>query len=163
MAKKLDMSAVSLNTTSRKGKSGTRVKSSASMISRYASVVPISENIKFNQFIDALFGSKMTNDDIKQEIKAFVEVLETNYNETISDLKLQIERLQKKLRKAKGDKANTQIEKTEFEALFVECIEDVRKEIMKRRLKNEIAARNRKNLSVDASPVAAVNLTSKKA
>jgi len=29
-------------------------------------------------------------------------------------------------------------EKSELEGLFVECIEEVRKEIMKRRLKNEI-------------------------
>jgi len=38
-----------------------------------------------------------------------------------------------------------------MEAIFVECIEDVRKEILKRRLKNEMAARKREgklNLSL---------------
>lgn len=33
---------------------------------------------------------------------------------------------------------NITIEKNDLEALFVDCIEDVRKDIMKRRLKNEI-------------------------
>ena len=47
------------------------------------------------------------------------------------------------LRNVKSERANTQIEKTEFEAIFVECIEDVRKEIMKRRLKNEIHSKKK--------------------
>jgi len=33
---------------------------------------------------------------------------------------------------------NDTVEKSELESLFVECIEEVRKDIMKRRLKNEI-------------------------
>jgi len=37
-----------------------------------------------------------------------------------------------------GEKVNTTVEKNDLEALFVDCIEDVRKDIMKRRLKNEI-------------------------
>lgn len=37
-----------------------------------------------------------------------------------------------------ADKVNENTEKNELEGLFVECIEEVRKDIMKRRLKNEI-------------------------
>ena len=77
------------------------------------------------------------------EVKAYFNVIETNYNETIRDLKAQVERLQKKLRLVRSENANKQIEKTEVEAIFVECIEDVRKEIMKRRLKNEIVSRKK--------------------
>ncbi len=112
---------------------------SKSMVSRYAHIP--TENLKFQQFIDALFASKMTRDDIKDEIKGYVSALETNYNDTIRQLKRDIERLQKKAQKLKTDRANEQTEKTEFEAIFVECIEDVRKEIMKRRLKSEMVAR----------------------
>jgi hypothetical protein len=43
--------------------------------------------LKFEQFIEALFTSKMNAFDIKDEIKAYVTVLETNYNETIKDLR----------------------------------------------------------------------------
>jgi FAD/FMN-containing dehydrogenase len=51
--------------------------------------------------------------------------------------------LQKQVRKVRSQNANGQIEKTEIEAIFVECIEDVRKEIMKRRLKNEVVSRKK--------------------
>ena len=34
-------------------------------------------------------------------------------------------------------------QKNDIESLFVDCIEEVRKDIMKRRLKNEIAARKK--------------------
>ena len=35
------------------------------------------------------------------------------------------------------------MEKTELEQLFVKCVEDVRKDIIKRRLKAEVSARKR--------------------
>jgi len=38
----------------------------------------------------------------------------------------------------KGDKINEVTEKNELESLFIECIEDVRRDIMKRRLKSEV-------------------------
>jgi len=42
------------------------------------------------------------------------------------------------VRKVNSDKVNITTEKNELEGLFVDCIEEVRKDIMKRRLKNEI-------------------------
>ena len=51
---------------------------------------------------------------------------------------LEIEREKNKLRKQQSDKVNVSSEKNELESLFVDAIEEVRKDIMKRRLKNEI-------------------------
>ena len=42
------------------------------------------------------------------------------------------------MRKVQAEKVNVNTEKNELESLFVDCIEEVRKDIMKRRLKNEI-------------------------
>lgn len=42
------------------------------------------------------------------------------------------------MRKFHAEKVNGHTEKNELESLFVDCIEEVRKDIMKRRLKNEI-------------------------
>jgi len=53
-------------------------------------------------------------------------------------LKLVIDREKNKIRKVVADKVNDNTEKNELESLFVDCIEEVRKDIMKRRLKNEI-------------------------
>jgi hypothetical protein len=64
--------------------------------------------------------------------------LETNYNDTIRDLKDFIKKEETRNKKLYFEKVNDTVEKSELESLFVECIEEVRKDIMKRRLKNEI-------------------------
>lgn len=43
---------------------------------------------------------------MRDEVKAYVGVLETNYTDTIRDLKTQVESLLKKLQKVKSEKAN---------------------------------------------------------
>ncbi len=73
-----------------------------------------------------------------EEIKKYVQALETNYTEAIKELRSQIDREKLKNKKVQADKVNETTEKNELEGLFVDCIEEVRKDIMKRRLKNEI-------------------------
>ena len=46
-------------------------------------------------------------------------------------------------KKVTADRINMSTERNELESLFIECIEEVRKEIMKRRLKNEIYNRKK--------------------
>lgn len=62
-----------------------------SAASRYAHIP--TENLKFGSFLDALFASKMTRNDMKEEVKGYVTALETNYMDTINNLKREIERL----------------------------------------------------------------------
>ena len=57
-----------------------------SPVSRYRHIP--TENIKFSKFLELLFKSKMSKDDIKEEIGKYVQVLETNYNDSIKELKL---------------------------------------------------------------------------
>jgi hypothetical protein len=83
----------------------------------------------------------MSDDDKKREAISYLEALETNYTQTIRDLRGQVDRLQMKLKLARSSKANTVVEKSEIESVFVESIEEVRKEIMKRRIKNEVNVR----------------------
>ena len=49
-----------------------------------------------------------------------------------------IEKEKGRIKKVQSDKINVYTEKNELETLLLTCIEDVRKDIMKRRLKNEI-------------------------
>lgn len=58
--------------------------------------------------------------------------------ETIRELKAAAERERMRVRKATAERVNEGTERNELERLFVDCIEEVRKDIMKRRLKNEI-------------------------
>jgi hypothetical protein len=105
--------------------------------SRYRLPMP-TENLKFGKFLDLVFKSKMSRDDVRDEIGKYVQALETNYMETIRELKSAAEREKTRARRVTADKVNENTEKNELEGLFVDCIEEVRKDIMKRRLKNEI-------------------------
>jgi hypothetical protein len=107
-----------------------------SPMSRYRHIP--TQNLKFSNFLDVIFKSKMDKEDVKGEINKYVEALETNYTDAIRDLKNVVEKEKTKFRKVTSDKVNENTEKNELESLFVDCIEEVRKDIMKRRLKNEI-------------------------
>jgi len=56
----------------------------------------------------------------------------------IKELRSFIDKEKLKHKKVQAEKVNENSEKNELEGLFVDCIEEVRKDIMKRRLKNEI-------------------------
>jgi hypothetical protein len=72
-------------------------------VSRYANIP--SENLKFGQFIDLIFKSKMQSDDIKEEVKKYVQAIETNYNDKIKDLNIASEKLQRRIKNINGQKA----------------------------------------------------------
>lgn len=104
--------------------------------------LPPTENPKFEQFLDLLLlDASLTPLQAKDEILKFVKALETNYSDSIRGLKERAERLQKKLRAAKSEKINEAQEKTDLEQLFVSCIEEVRREVMRRRFRAEVANR----------------------
>lgn len=56
--------------------------------SRYRFGMIPTENLKFGQFLDIIFNSRLTIDEIKQETRDYVQVLETNYTEKISSIKM---------------------------------------------------------------------------
>ena len=85
----------------------------------------------------------MPSGDVKEEIIKYVQALETSYTDAIRDLKTIIDREKKTAKKVVAEKINMSTERNELESLFIECIEEVRKEIMKRRLKNEIYTRKK--------------------
>ena len=85
----------------------------------------------------------MQTDEVKEEIVKYVQAMETSYTDAIRDLKAIIDKEKRNSKKVVADKINMSTERNELESLFIECIEEVRKEIMKRRLKNEIYNRKK--------------------
>ena len=85
----------------------------------------------------------MQTEEVKEEIIKYVQALETSYTDAIRDLKAIIDKEKRNSKKVVADKINMSTERNELESLFIECIEEVRKEIMKRRLKNEIYNRKK--------------------
>jgi len=50
------------------------------------------KNVKFEKFTELMFASGMHNEKIQEEVVKYVQALETNYCETIKDLKILIEK-----------------------------------------------------------------------
>ena len=99
--------------------------------------------MKFQEFIDIIFDSQMPKVETKSEIINYVQALETNYNQIIKEEKIKVEKLRKELRKEKSKTVNETLEKSDLENLFVECVEDVRRNVIKRRLKSEIIGKKK--------------------
>lgn len=68
----------------------------------------------------------------------YVEALESNYMKQIGDNRRKLDKMRRTAIKNEGMKINEAADKSELEQVFIDSIEEVRKEIMKRRLKNEI-------------------------
>ena len=81
--------------------------------------------------------------DVKDHIIKYVMALETNYNKLIRQFRDVIDKEKNNAKRFVSDETNARLERNELESLFVECIEEVRKEIMRRRLKNEIYTRKK--------------------
>jgi hypothetical protein len=62
--------------------------------------LPPTENHKFEQILDLLLGDtvKLGREEVKKELKTFVQALETNYTDTIRGLKERNEKLSRQIR-----------------------------------------------------------------
>jgi hypothetical protein len=74
--------------------------------------------------------------------------LETNYTDLIRGLKEKNEKLLRQVRQFSSNKASEVSEKSEMEHLFIDCIEEVRKEVMRRRFRNEVAQKRTGRLAL---------------
>ena len=124
------------------------------MPSRYRAGMIPTENLKFSQFLDIIYNSKLSFEEMKQETRDYVQILETNYTDKIRELQNELQQCKKSVQQEKNRNAVSNVEKSELETLFVNCIEHVRKEIIKRRLKAEVQARKKShkhNLSTSSN------------
>jgi hypothetical protein len=100
------------------------------------------QNVKFEKFVTTILTAsrlpKKQITDLKDEIIKYVQLLETSWSETVYDFRQMYEREKDSKRKIVNERASEVAQHNEFESLFVGCVEDVRKDIMKRRLKNEV-------------------------
>lgn len=119
----------------------TRRKTAKSPLSNYANIP--TQNIKYEAFIDMLFSANYDDEKKKKELKLYMKAVETRFNSICTELRQQVGRERKRRIKAESIKVNDATQKNELETIFVDCIEEVRKDIMKRRLKTEIQNKKR--------------------
>jgi hypothetical protein len=93
--------------------------------------------------LETLFSSKYSSDQKKEELKKYMQAVETRFTNISKDLRIKLEKERKKRIKTESVKVNEATTKNELETIFVDCIEEVRKDIMKRRLKTEIQNKKR--------------------
>jgi len=53
--------------------------SKTTQVSRYQQGTMPTSNLKIQQFMDIIFGSLMSPNEIKEEIRTYMQVLETSY------------------------------------------------------------------------------------
>jgi hypothetical protein len=85
------------------------------------------QNIKFEKFIETLMGSNLTKDEIAEEIILYNSALETNYNAKAREMRSRVLKERNKRINAEAKSINQVSSKNELEAIFLECIEEVRK------------------------------------
>ncbi len=83
-------------------------------------------------------ASPMSKDEIGDEIILYQQAMESSYNEKAREMRDWVDWERKKRIKAESKAVNEICDKNELETLFLDCIEEVRKQVMKRRLWNEV-------------------------
>lgn len=135
---KMSLDKSALSTTRNKS---TQRRTTRSPISHYH-MIP-TQNIKYEAFLDMLFSTNYDEDKKKHELVLYMQAVETRFTSICKELRLKLEKERKKRIKVESVKVNDATSKNELETIFVDCIEEVRKDIMKRRLKTEIQNKKR--------------------
>ena len=112
-------------------------------VSRYGKGNIPTDNLKFEQFLDILLNSGLDRDTIKNETRKYVQVMETNYNDKIRAMRDHSKKLEVEVKKNKTTGVNEVVQKKDLEQLFVDCVEDMRRNIIRRRLRAEINSRKK--------------------
>ena len=76
------------------------------------------ENLKFSQFMGIMLNSGMDKATIQEETCRYVQVLETNYNDKISVMKMANDKLKKEVKNQKAKGLDEILEKKDLEQLF---------------------------------------------
>lgn len=69
--------------------------------------------------------------------------METNYNDKIRAMRDHSKKLEVEVKKNKTQGVNEAVQKKDLEQLFVDCVEDMRRNIIRRRLRAEINTRKK--------------------
>ncbi|CDW88143.1 UNKNOWN [Stylonychia lemnae] len=111
---------------------------------------PLTQNKKFEEFLKDLNDIKIDQDRVKQEIINYVKVIESFYTQKLQNLR---QKFDKKIRASKisqSNKVSMHIERNELEKIFSNSIDEVKKQILKRKVKSETILNNKsKPMSLD--------------
>jgi len=112
---------------------------------------PMRSSLKKEQHLSIDFKNAIPVDEYRKVVQENAELKERElkYAETIRHLKNQIDQEKKNARSLRADKVNFMMQRNELEEFFLQCIEEVRKDIVKRKSLNQ--ATQKKNMLWSAS------------
>lgn len=80
---------------------------------------------------------------MKKEIINYMQVVESFYTDKLHKIKSNFEKQIKQIKKKQADQINPVVDRTELEKVFISALDELRKQILKRRLKQEIKLKNK--------------------
>lgn len=78
------------------------------------------QNIKYEVFLDTVFSSNYDDERKKQELKLYMQAVETRFNSNLKELRYKHEKERKKRIKVESVKVNDATNKNELETVFVD-------------------------------------------
>lgn len=99
---------------------------------------------KTGEIIEDLYSKFNSQGSFFFELEKFFNDLEVKYNDSIRHLKNSLEGEKKKIKQVTAQQSSTFFVKSDLENLFLECVEEVRKEISRRKAKNLVEQKYQK-------------------
>jgi len=86
--------------------------------------------------LEVLQKHKRKSKEFLEELERYMEAQESKFHESVKHYKSIIENEKKKIINLNAKKNNAFVQKSDLEGLFLECVEEVRKEVLRRRAKS---------------------------
>jgi len=86
--------------------------------------------------LEVLQKHKRKSKEFLEELERYMEAQESKFHESVKHYKSIIENEKKKIINLNAQKNNAFVQKSDLEGLFLECVEEVRKEVLRRRAKS---------------------------
>jgi hypothetical protein len=108
----------------------------SSMAPSNSTLPKFSPSSKTGEVIEEIFNKYFNQGTFLQELEKFFYDLEVKFNDSIRHLKTSLENEKKKVKQITAQQSSTFFVKSDLENLFLECVEEVRKDISRRKAKN---------------------------
>ena len=93
----------------------------------------IDYNIKFKAFANFLKNLNLSFEEIMEQIEGYIENLNKKYLAIYNNIKQQLEKEKNDSKRENSEKSNYLYQRNELEEIFFNCVQEIKKEIVKRK------------------------------
>lgn len=88
---------------------------------------PLTQNKKFEAFLDDLFDLNIAQHKMKSEIVNYMQIVESFYTDKLHKIRSQYEKQLKQLKKKHSSIINPVVQRSELEKIFLNALDELRK------------------------------------